>query len=138
MTIPIPSLSVTGWLKVGAAVAVVVAVLWLGFEFNRRGERIETLKAQRDTYTTAVGTYQTANANWAKADELRRKAAEDDKAARAAIADKAREQVASSKAAAAAAEMRAAKWRDQFNNRPQGCAAALAALDTACPSLRGF
>ena len=138
MTIPIPSLSVTGWLKVGAAVAIVAGVLWLGFEFNRRGERIETLKVERDTYKTAVGTYQTANANWAKADELRRKAAEADKKARDAAAAQAREQVASSKAAAAAAEKRAAKWRDQFNNRPQGCAAALAALDTACPSLRGF
>lgn len=138
MTIPIPNLSVTGWLKIAGAVAIVAGVLWLGFEFNRRGERIETLKVERDTYKGAVATYQTANADWAKADKLRRDIAEKDAKARRETAAAAAAEVGKSKAAAAAAEKRAAKWRDQFNNRPQGCAAALAALDTACPSLRGF
>lgn len=136
--IPIPSLSVGAWIKLGAAVAVAGAVLWLGIEFDRRGDRIDELKAAVDSYEDAVGRFKSANADWAKADQLRRETAEADRKARETAAAQAREQVASSKAAAAAAEKRAAKWRDQFNNRPQGCAAALAALDTACPSLRGF
>lgn len=134
----IPTLPMTMWVKIAAATAVVAGVLWLGYEFDRRGERIDELKAQRDTYKAAVSTYKTAVDDWGKAEKRRREIAEKEIRARREIAAAATAEIRLSQAAALAADKRAAQWRDRFNNRPQGCAAALAALDTACPSLRGF
>lgn len=136
--IPIPSLPVTSWLKLGAAAAVAVAVLWVGYEFNRRGERIATLERDAATYRAAVQTFTSANEAWARADALRRAAMQRDREQRQQVQAQAQAAAAAARASAIEADNRARLWRDKFNTRPQGCAAALAALDSACPSLRGF
>ena len=52
--------------------------------------------------------------------------------------NKAASMVAEANARRIRAEAEAQTWRKRWDARPQGCSAALAALDTACPALDGY
>lgn len=128
----------TVWIKPVLAVVIALAIMWAVVEFRRRGERITELEGVRDTYKQAVQTFDTANKQWAHLEDDRKAAAERDAAERKRIADIAAAETARAAKDTAAAEKRAEDWRDRYREKPANCAAALAALDAACPTLRGF
>jgi hypothetical protein len=82
---------------------------------------LQAAVAERDRQLDTV-----ARALEAEAERLRQAKAEN-AAALAALGDR-----------LAQAEQRARLWQQRYDGRPAGCTAAIAALDAACPTLKGY
>lgn len=121
-----------------AALGIVLAlVLW---SFDR-----SALSAQRDAARSDAAlakqraeVHKAAAASWETAVDQLRVDLDQCTTAWAQAKETADRQLEQAVAAQVAAERQAAEWKARWTSRPQGCSAALSALDSACQALEGY
>lgn len=117
---------------------LLAAAGFFAWSYQHRGAEIDRLKVQHDLDQAALAPLRSANAAYAQREDARRAqdyidAKERDRQAKAGTAA-----LAAAQTQAAAASDQARLWESRYAQRPATCSAALAALTTACPSLKDY
>lgn len=118
---------------------ILLAVVgWFAWDWHHRGARIDALEAQHALDQAALAPLRQANADFKRREDER--AAQDyiDRKQRERQAQEAAAALAAAQTQAATAQGQARLWEARYTARPATCSAALAALNSACPTLKDY
>lgn len=131
-------MSLTLEIRLILAGLLLAAAGWFAWDWHHRGVRIDALELQHQADVAALKPLREANAAFHQADLDRRARDQADLEARNRQAAASQAALSQAQTQAADAQAQAALWQSRYAARPATCSAALAALDTACPSLKDY